>query len=99
MKLSHVLLEIKVTTESLAARFASIGLLFVVGMHVKGEIVNLMERFVANCAFICLISAMSQLMILVIAFLVESFTTKLAHVWLKKQLGKTRVSYYYADIS
>lgn len=79
MQFSHVLLEIEVPAESLAADFAGEGLLVVVGVHVEGEVVNLVERLVANVALVRLFAAVRQLVILVVTLLMEPLAAVLAH--------------------
>ena len=49
--LANVFLEIEVPAESLAAQLARVRLVFVVGVHVEGEVVHLVEGFRANVAF------------------------------------------------
>lgn len=80
MQLSHVLLKVEVTAESFGADFAREGLLIVVGVHVKGKIVNLMKCFVADGAFVGLISAVRQLVVFVVSLLMEALSTVLANV-------------------
>lgn len=48
-------------------------------MHVKSEIVDLMECLIAYGTFVRLLVAMRQLVILVISFLMESFAAELAY--------------------
>lgn len=56
MQLSHVLLEIEVATKPFGADSTRVWLLFVVCVHVKRQVVHLMERFVADLALILLFS-------------------------------------------
>lgn len=48
MQLSHMFFQVEVPAEALVADGAHEGLLVVVGVHVEGEVVDLMERFVAD---------------------------------------------------
>lgn len=51
-------------------------------VHVKGEVVDLVERLVAYITFVCLFAAVRESMILVVALLVESLAAVLTNVWL-----------------
>lgn len=79
VQLAHVLLQVKVTAKSLCADFAREGFLIVVRMHVKGKIVHLMESLVAYVALVSFVAAVRQLVVLVVALLVESFAAKFAY--------------------
>lgn len=79
MQFSHVLLQVKVPTESFGADLARVRFFIVVRVHVEGEIVDLMEGFVADIAFVRLVAAVRQLVVLVIALLVETLAAVLAH--------------------
>lgn len=48
------------------------------GVHVEGQIVDLMEGLVTDSAFVLLLAAVGELVILVVPFLVKAFATKLA---------------------
>lgn len=63
-----MLLEVKVPAEALAARGAGEGLLVVVGVHVEGQVVDLVEGLVANGTFVLLLAAVGQLVILVVPY-------------------------------
>lgn len=78
VQLSHVLLEIEISTEAFVADGALERFLFSMRMHVEFQIVDLMKCFIAHGAFVLLFAAMSETMVLVIALLVESFAAKLA---------------------
>jgi hypothetical protein len=78
MELPLVLLQIKVPTESLPARLAGVRFPFCVGVHVEGQIVDLVEGLVADFAFEGLVPTVRQLVILVVALLVEAFPAVLA---------------------
>lgn len=82
VQLSHVLLEIEISAESFGADFTRERFLVVVGVHVKGKIVDLVKCLVTNAAFVCLIATVRQFVVLVVALLVESFATELANVGL-----------------
>lgn len=66
MQLADVLLEVKVPAKPFAARRAGEGLLVVVGVHVEGEVVNLMESLVADIALELLLPTVGQLVVFVI---------------------------------
>ena len=57
MQFAHVLLEIEVPAEPLPANFARERFLVVMRMHVECEVVDLVERFVADVTFVCLFTA------------------------------------------
>ena len=78
MQLPHVLLQVEVPAESLAADLAAEGLLIVVGVHVEGEVVDLVEGLVADVAFVSLLTAVGQFVVLVVALLVETLAAVLA---------------------
>lgn len=75
----HVLLEVEVPAEALAADGTLEGLFVVVGVHVEGEVVDLMEGLVAHVAFVRLLARVSEFVVLVVALLVESLAAKLTH--------------------
>lgn len=79
MQFSHVFLQVEVPAESLSADLAREWLLVVVGVHVEREIVNLVERLVANVALVRLFAAVRQLVILVVSLLMEPLPAILAH--------------------
>lgn len=68
VQLADVLLEVKVPAEAFAAGGAGEGLLVVVGVHVEGQVVHLMESLVADIALELLFPAVSQLVVFVIAW-------------------------------
>lgn len=70
--------QIEIPTESFAADLARKWLLVVVSMHVKGQIVDLMERLVADVALIGLFATVRQLVILVVPLLMEPLAAVLA---------------------
>lgn len=78
MQLPHVLLEIEVPAEALTADLAGERLLVVVRVHVKSEIVDLVEGFVADVALVGLFTAVRQLVIFVVALLMKTLAAELA---------------------
>lgn len=74
-----MLFEIKIATESFGADLTGEWLLVVVGVHVEGEIIDLMEGFIADRALICFIAAVCQFVILIVALLMETLPTKFTH--------------------
>lgn len=78
VQLPCVLLEIEVPAEPFSADAACEGFPLVVRVHVEGQVVDLVEGFVADAAFVRLLPAVGQSVVLVVAFLVEPFTTELA---------------------
>lgn len=68
VQLADVLLEVKVPAEAFAAGGAGEGLLVVMGVHVEGQVVHLMESLVADIALELLFPAVSQLVVFVIAW-------------------------------
>lgn len=73
-----MLLEVEVSAEALAADLTGERFFIVVGVHVEGEVVDLMEGLGADGAFIRFFTAMGELVILVIALLMETFATVFA---------------------
>lgn len=67
MQLPNVLLQVKVATETFATGGAGEGLLVIVCVHVKGQVVDLVEGLVADRALVLLLSAVSQLVVLVVS--------------------------------
>jgi hypothetical protein len=86
MKFPHVFLEVKVPAESFVTNVTSVGFLVVVCMHVKGEIVDLVKGLVTNVTLVLLVSRMSQLVVLVVAFLMESFATEFTDPGLQSRM-------------
>ena len=80
MQLSHVFFQVKVSTEAFAAEAAGKWFGFVVSVHVEGEIINLMESFTTCLTLVLFLVAVCQFMVLIVAFLVESFTAKLTNI-------------------
>lgn len=78
MQLPHVLLQVEVPAEPFAAGLAGERFLVVVRVHVEGQIVDLMERLVADVALVGLFAAMRQFVILVVPLLVEAFAADVA---------------------
>ena len=67
VQLPDVFLQVKVPAEALAARGAGEGLLVVVRVHVEGEVVDLVEGLVTDGAFVLLLPAVRQLVVLVVS--------------------------------
>ena len=82
MQFPHVLLQIEIPAKSFGTYLACVRLLFVVRVHVKRQIVHLVECFVANVAFERFLAGMRQFVILVVALLVEALAAILADEWL-----------------
>lgn len=78
MQFAHVLLQVEVPAEPFAAYPAGERLFVVVRVHVEGQVVHLVERLVAHGTLICLFAAVRQLVVLVVAFLVETLAAELA---------------------
>lgn len=73
-----MLLEVKVSAKALAADLAGEWLFVVVGVHVEGEVVDLVESFRAHCTLISFFAAVRELVILVIALLMEALAAVFA---------------------
>lgn len=71
-------LQIKVSTKAFGTYSARVWLLIIVCVHVKREIVDLMESFIAYSAFILFFCAMCKFMVFIVSFLVEAFPAKFA---------------------
>lgn len=67
VQLPDVLLQVKVPAEALATGGAGEGLLVVVRVHVEGEVVHLVEGLVADGALELLLTAVCQLVVLVVS--------------------------------
>ena len=74
-------LQIEVATESFSTNPAGVWFLIVVCVHVKSQIVDLMEGLIAYVAFVGFFTTMSQFVIFVVTFLMEAFTTEFTHKW------------------
>lgn len=77
-----MLFEVKIPTESFATFFTCEWLFVVVRVHVKCQIVHLMESFAANVTLEGLLAGVRKAMVFIIAFLVKSFSTNVADKWL-----------------
>lgn len=73
-----MLLEVEVSAKALAADLAGEWLFIVVGVHVEGEVVDLVEGFRAHCTLISFFTAVRELVILVIALLMEALAAVFA---------------------
>ena len=78
MKFSHVFLQIKVSTKPFAAYLTRERLLIIVGVHMKGEIVDLVKSFATDMTLEWLYSSVSETVVLIVAFLVETFPADVA---------------------
>lgn len=78
--LPQVLLQVEVSAEALGAVLTREGLARVVRVHVKGQIVGMVERLMADLTLVTLLAAVRQLMVLVVAVLVEALAAILTHV-------------------
>lgn len=67
VQLPDVLLQVEVAAETFPAGGAGEGLFVVVRVHVKGEVVDLVEGLVADGALILLLSAVRQFVVLVVS--------------------------------
>lgn len=74
----HVLLEVEVAAKAFTADAAGERLLLVMCVHVEGEVVDLVEGLVAHDTLVGLFHAVRQLVILVVALLVEALAAELA---------------------
>ena len=71
MQLPDVFLQVKVAAEALAAGVAGEGLLVIVRVHVEGQVVDLVEGLVADGALVLLLSAVRQLVVLVVSWRIK----------------------------
>lgn len=72
-------LEIEVPAEALATYLAGERFFVIMGVHVKSEVVDLMEGLRADSAFISFFPAVGEFVILIIALLMEAFATIFAN--------------------
>ena len=79
VKLAHVFLQVEVSAESLSAQVARERLLLGVCVHVERQVVDLVKRLVADRALVLLVGRVRQLVVLVVALLVEALAATLAH--------------------
>ena len=77
-----MLFEVEIPTESFATFFTCEWLFVVVRVHMKCQIVHLMESFAANVAFKRFLAGVRKAMIFIIPFLVKSFSANVANKWL-----------------
>jgi hypothetical protein len=80
MEFPHVFFQVKVPTKPLSAEMASKRFLVIVRVHMKRQIVDLVESLVADCTFILLLAGVGEFMVLVVAFLVEPLPAEFADV-------------------
>lgn len=83
VQLPHVLLQVEVPAEALAADLAGKRFLVVVRVHMESEIIDLVECLVADVALVRLLAAVRQLVILVVALLVKPLAAEFADKRLK----------------
>lgn len=74
-----MLLQVEIPTKPFPTRFAGEGLLVVVRVHVKGQVVDLVERFITDDTLERLFPAVGQLVILIVSLLVETFPAVFAN--------------------
>lgn len=67
MQLPDVLLQVKVAAEAFATGCAGERFLVIVCVHVKCQVVDLVEGLVTDGALVLLLPAMRQLMVLVVS--------------------------------
>lgn len=73
-----MLLEVEVSAKALAADLAGEWLFVVMGVHVESEVVDLVEGFRAHRTLISFFTAVRELVILVIALLMEALAAVFA---------------------
>lgn len=78
VQLSHVLFQVEVSAEAFSADFALKGLLVVVRVHVERQVVDLMKRLLTNLTLVRLLAAVGQLVVFVVALLMETFPAMFA---------------------
>ncbi len=71
-------LEVKVATEALSTMLARERFLGTVSVHMEGEIVGLVKSFTAQGTLVLLFAVVRQLVVLVVALLVEALSTDFA---------------------
>lgn len=81
VQLPDVLLQVKVAAEALPAGVAGEGLLVVVCVHVEGQVVDLVEGLVADGALVLLLSAVGQLVVLVVSWRHNGEAWMIKHVF------------------
>jgi hypothetical protein len=69
-----VFLKVKIPAETFTTDWASEGFLLIVGMHVKGQVINLVKSLITDITFVLFFCTMSQFMVFVITFLMEAFS-------------------------
>lgn len=78
VEFSHVFFQVEISAESFSAHSARERFFVVVGVHVEGEVVDLVEGFRTDCAFVGFFSGVGEFVVFVVAFLVESFSAVFA---------------------
>lgn len=78
MQLPRVLLQIEIPTETFRTDAAGERLALVVGVHVEGQVIDLMERLVADATLVRFLPAVRQPVVLVVPLLMEAFSTEFA---------------------
>jgi hypothetical protein len=86
VQLAHVFLQIKVPAKPFGTHRTRKRFLLVMSVHVKCQIVDLVERLVTDRALVLLFGAVGQFVVFVVTLLVKSFPTKLANVRLVSEV-------------
>lgn len=79
MKLPGVFLKVEVSAETLSAYTASERFPFIVCVHMEGQVVHLVECFVADRAFVRFLPTVGESVVFIVSFLVKTFSTKLTN--------------------
>lgn len=82
VQFADMLFEVEIPAESFSTFFACKWLLVIVCVHVKCQIVHLMESFAADVALEGFLACVCQPVIFIVSFLVKSFAANIAYKWL-----------------
>ena len=74
-------LQVKVSTKSFTTFLTGVRFLLVMCVHMKSQVIDLMKRFSTEMTLKCFHSSVSQTMILIVAFLVETFAAHVTNKW------------------